>query len=58
MIFDEQNKQYFQILQQHADKVIMEIAAHDHIADIRYHDLDISDVDWNSGSASTKKFLA
>lgn len=57
LLFDSYNESYFKLLQKYADKVIMEIGAHDHIADIRYHDLDIRDVDFNTGNSS-QKFLS
>lgn len=34
------NEQYFQILRDYADAVVIEIVAHDHYADLRYHSSD------------------
>jgi hypothetical protein len=35
---DNWNKEFFDLVEQHEDKIIMEIAAHDHWADVRVFD--------------------
>lgn len=47
MIFPKYNERYIRLINQYSDRVIMEIGAHDHYGDLRYHDKDISDVDFN-----------
>jgi len=42
----EYNEKYIRILNKYADKIIIEVGAHDHYGDFRYHDLDISDVNF------------
>jgi hypothetical protein len=35
---DDQNVSYFNILTEYSDKVILEVGAHDHFSDLRYHE--------------------
>jgi hypothetical protein len=52
MVDDKWNEAYLRLINQHADKIIIEIGAHDHYGDLRYHNLDISDVDFTSPNSS------
>ena len=37
MWFDEPNKAYFDMIEKHRDRIIIEIVGHDHFADLRYN---------------------
>lgn len=50
----EYNERYIRLINKYAQKVIIEIGAHDHYADLRYHDLDISDVDFETNNSVSK----
>jgi hypothetical protein len=38
LLFDEFNSQYFDILDKYRESIIVEVAAHDHYTDLRYHE--------------------
>ena len=37
MMVSEDQAQYYSIIMEFHDKIVMEVSAHDHVADLRYH---------------------